>query len=325
MPRRLSTVILALFVFLTAYTVGAQTTAFNFQGRLNDGSSAANGRYDLQFKLFDAINGGNQISSTVDRPNLTLINGVFSTTLDFGETPFNGTIRFLEISVRPNGSSNPHVVLGGRQQILSVPFSIRAKSAEFATFAGQADNATHATIADNATSSQNAVNATNAINATTASNAVTAQNALTLGGVGSNGYAKLNAANTGELITDGNIRQGLGAGGTVKAMVSIQNDFLNNPQIVRCYNGLTGATSGNCGFTASSNLPGVYQINLGFEVGNRFVSAIPRYDTGGSSVANNPGIAYGFPSANPTVVEIYTFENGNPDDTHDYDFMLILY
>lgn len=44
-----------LFLFLFGFigTAWAQTTAFNFQGRLNDGANPANGRYDLQFKLFD--------------------------------------------------------------------------------------------------------------------------------------------------------------------------------------------------------------------------------------------------------------------------------
>lgn len=107
--------------------VRAQTTAFNFQGRLNDGANPANGIYDLQFKLFDAIDGGTQISSTVDRPNLSLVNGVFSTTLDFGTLAFAGGGRFLEISVRRTGSPS-YMLLGARQQILAVPLAVTAKN-----------------------------------------------------------------------------------------------------------------------------------------------------------------------------------------------------
>src|SRR6185369_4759208 len=91
----------ALVFALFALTVQAQTTAFNFQGRLNDGSNPANGRYDLQFKLFDAITGCNQVGATLDRSNQQLINGVFSTTLDFGAAAFTGGNRFIEISLRP--------------------------------------------------------------------------------------------------------------------------------------------------------------------------------------------------------------------------------
>lgn len=119
--------ILRVAIVLVLSTAGfAQTSAFSFQGRLNDGSSPANGRYDLQFKLFDAITGGNQIGTTLDKANTMLVNGVFSTALDFGSAVFQSGDRFIEISVRPNGSPNQHVILGGRQQILSVPFAVSA-------------------------------------------------------------------------------------------------------------------------------------------------------------------------------------------------------
>ncbi len=38
----------------------AQSTAFTYQGRLNDGAGAATGSYDLTFALFDAANSGVQ-------------------------------------------------------------------------------------------------------------------------------------------------------------------------------------------------------------------------------------------------------------------------
>lgn len=57
----------------------AQTTAFNFQGRLNDGSNPANGRYDLEFRLYDAATGGTQSGATISKSGVLLINGVFST------------------------------------------------------------------------------------------------------------------------------------------------------------------------------------------------------------------------------------------------------
>lgn len=102
--------LLASFVTATH----AQTTAFNFQGKLNDGGNAANSNYDFQFKLFDALTGGNQVTPTQSRIGLQVINGVFSTSLDFGPLAFTASDRFLEISVRPTGSSNAYVVLGAR-------------------------------------------------------------------------------------------------------------------------------------------------------------------------------------------------------------------
>lgn len=138
MNRKTTNLMITALFLLAVLNIQAQITAFNFQGRLNDGANPANGRYDLQFKLFDAISGGNQVFATVDRPNLMLVNGVFSTTLDFGVSAFDTGTRFVEISVRPNGSPNEYVILGGRQQILSVPFAVRAATAQNAqTLEGQ--------------------------------------------------------------------------------------------------------------------------------------------------------------------------------------------
>lgn len=293
------------FLVLSHLTAPAQTTAFNFQGRLNNGGAAANGNYDLRFKLFDAITGGTDLGS-IDRLNSPVINGVFGTVLDFGPLAFQSVgNRFIEISVRPAGSPNAFVILGSRQQILSVPFAFRS------------------------------VSATNAENAATAT---TAQNANSLGGVVASNYARLNFANQGEiasatgLATGGNITVGgnaiqlPGSNGFVKAMVVVNDDLVGQTiSIERCYNGITGASTGNCGFAVSSSMDGVYQVNFGFPVSNRFVSAIARYNSGGGNIGNNIGANYQFPSTNPSVVEIFTFESGNSDDTTRADFTLIVY
>lgn len=118
--------ILLLIVFVTG-TCLAQGNAFSFQGRLNDGTTPANGSYDLQFSLYTAIVGGSQIGSTVPKPNTTLVNGVFSVTLDFGAAAFNDpNAVFIEIGIKPNGSPNAFTILGPRQQLTVVPFAVRA-------------------------------------------------------------------------------------------------------------------------------------------------------------------------------------------------------
>lgn len=162
--------IIILSAFFLFQSLSAQTTAFNFQGRLNDGSAPANGHYDLQFKLFNLFAGGIQIGPTVDRVDLVVVNGTFSTALDFGSAAFSGGDRFIEISLRPNGSPNAYVVLGARQQIQSVPFAVRSMGA---------------TQAENATNAQNATNA------------------AALGGLSASNYARLNFQNSGDLQTSG--------------------------------------------------------------------------------------------------------------------------
>lgn len=285
----LSFLFLSFCLLCFSAAINAQTTAFNFQGRLNDGANPANGNYDLRFKLFDAIVGGTELGS-IDRPNLQLINGVFSTALDFGPLAFqNSGDRFLEIAVRPAGSPNAYIVLGARQQLLSVPFAVRA------------------------------TNSTSAVNAANATNATTAQNSLSLGGVSASNYAKLNSANSGDFQTDGNIRQSAGAFGVVKAMIYVYR----TGTITRCYNGVTGASTGNCGFVVTTNSPqGVYNINFGFPVDNRFVSVTIDNSIHDPTSVLNWGANFRFNGSN---LEVFTFETDDADNTYYQSFMVIVY
>ncbi len=258
------------FALLIPAAAAAQGTGFNFQGRLNDGANPANGSYDLQFRLFNAITGGTQIGSLAARPNTALINGVFSVTLDFGAAAFNNpNAVFIEIGVKPAGSPNAFTILGPRQQLTVVPFAVRANTA---------------TSADNATNAQNAVNATNA---------TTATNALSLGNVSASSYPRLNVVNDGEFrlnggfYLDGDIRQLSTAGGAVKAMalVRVTRPVFPNPNpptalIVRCFSGIALPSAPNCGITIGTIGPSdTVQVNFGFPVNNRFISLTGFNDT----------------------------------------------
>lgn len=289
-------IIVLWLVFVTVNTVSAQTTAFNFQGFLNDGGTPATGRYDLRFKLFDALTSGGQVGATFDRPNLMLINGVFSTVLDFGPNAFvEGESRFLEISVRPAGSPNAYVVLGARQQILSVPYSIKSIYSAFSSVATNATNATNANIA---------------------------QNANALGGVAATEFFRRNFDNTGDLRTTGNLTvngnalQSLSANGFVKAMIYVSG----TGSILSCYNGVTGVSTGNCGFNVQEapGLVGVYNIDFGFAVAGRFVSLTAEY-----GATQNKGANFKFVTS--TRIDVFTFFADDPSDTARTNFMLILY
>lgn len=108
--------------------VFAQTTAFNYQGKLTDaGTPQAN--YQMQFKLYDAAVGGTQIGNTISNNSVAVSDGVFSVLLDFGANVFTGANRYLEISVRRNTGEN-YTILTPRQQIASSPYSIRTLSAQ---------------------------------------------------------------------------------------------------------------------------------------------------------------------------------------------------
>lgn len=103
----------------------AQTTAFLYQGKLNDAGSPANGAYDLKFVLFTGLAGGMQIGAPIVADPVTVTAGAFGVTLDFGADVFDGNDRFLEVSVRPSGSAAGYVALAPRQPILSSPYTIQ--------------------------------------------------------------------------------------------------------------------------------------------------------------------------------------------------------
>lgn len=129
-------ILLSIFIF--AVSIAAQTTSFNYQGKLNDGGNAANATFQMEFKLFDALSGGNQIGATVANSSVSVAQGVFAVSLDFGANAFTGADRFLEISVKRN-AGDPFTVLTPRQKILSAPFAIKSKSSDTATTATTAN------------------------------------------------------------------------------------------------------------------------------------------------------------------------------------------
>lgn len=102
----------------------AQTTAFTYQGRLNDTGSPANGTYDFTFTVFDSSTGGNQQGPVVTNLATAVNGGLFTVTLDFGNQ-FPGASRWLEISVCTNGA-NAFATLVPRQLLTPTPYALTA-------------------------------------------------------------------------------------------------------------------------------------------------------------------------------------------------------
>ncbi|HET9493722.1 MAG TPA: hypothetical protein VFR15_05785, partial [Chloroflexia bacterium] len=63
-------------------------TGFTYQGSLKNGGNPANGQFDFQFKLYDALSGGGQVGSTLTVGNQTVTGGLFTVQLDFGAAAF---------------------------------------------------------------------------------------------------------------------------------------------------------------------------------------------------------------------------------------------
>lgn len=110
----------------------AQGTAFTYQGRLTDAGNPANGDYDLKFSIFDDPSAGSQIGDSVTNSPVTVSNGLFTVTLDFGAGMFDGAARWLEIGVA-SGGSGAFALLTPRQPLTPTPYAIHAGSAASAT------------------------------------------------------------------------------------------------------------------------------------------------------------------------------------------------
>lgn len=115
----------------------AQESAFTYQGRLTSTGAPVNGNYDLRFIVYNAEVGGSAVGNVLTNPAVVVTDGLFTTLLDFGPTNFDGTARWLEISVRTNGAGT-FSGLNPRQPINSTPYAFRAATATTALAANSA-------------------------------------------------------------------------------------------------------------------------------------------------------------------------------------------
>jgi len=146
-------IIVAGAVALSVGRASAQSTAFTFQGVLKDAGSPVNGSYDIRFRLFDAVSGGAQVGNQFCIDNVPVANGLFTTSIDFGQQFATPAGRFLEIAVRRDtgancGSAGGFVTLAPRQALTAAPLANHAKSA-FALDAADGSPA-NAVFVDNA-------------------------------------------------------------------------------------------------------------------------------------------------------------------------------
>jgi len=136
------------------------------------------------------------------------------------------------------------------------------------------------------------------------------------GGIGIYGTGGTGVFGTGSsfgFATDSNAQQARTAGGWVKAMVYI-NGEVSPPSIVGCFNStLAGAAASTppCGFTVKGVGSGLYDVDFGFTVIDRFYSATLGFTTG----STNPTIKAVPSSAFETQVDVGIADtnfNGSP-------------
>ncbi|MFO0832491.1 MAG: hypothetical protein U0637_11720 [Phycisphaerales bacterium] len=151
---------LASTLAATAALAQPLSTAFSYQGQLQNGGTPASGLYDFRFRLFDASSGGVQVGPTLCADNVTVSDGVFSTSLDFGAA-FAGARRFLEVQVRTDtglacATTTGFTALAPLQEVTAAPQAQFALSASTtaqlngqpATFYTSAANLSTGTLPD---------------------------------------------------------------------------------------------------------------------------------------------------------------------------------
>jgi hypothetical protein len=120
-------VCISLWVFAALFfveTLRAQGTAFTYQGQLNYGSPAS-GTYKLTFSLFATNVGGAAIAGPVTNGPVVVSNGLFTVTMDFGASVWNGQTNWLQMGVETNGAAT-FTPLTPRQQLTPTPYAITA-------------------------------------------------------------------------------------------------------------------------------------------------------------------------------------------------------
>lgn len=103
-------------------------TAISYQGRLEVADIPADGTYDFEFRLYDAVSDGTQVAGPVVIGDASVTEGLFTLHLDFGPAAFTGQACWLEIGVRPGESGGNYEILSPRQPISAAPYALYALS-----------------------------------------------------------------------------------------------------------------------------------------------------------------------------------------------------
>ena len=117
-----------LMQFVFAFQSVSQTAVFTYQGLLKNADGPVEGLFDLQFKLYDDLDAGQQVGSAIEIDDVSVVDGSLNLPLDFGAV-FDGGDLFLEISVRPGSETGAFSVLSPRQPITSAPYAVKALEA----------------------------------------------------------------------------------------------------------------------------------------------------------------------------------------------------
>jgi hypothetical protein len=111
-------VFVVLMTLVMATPVQAEST-ITYQGQLQQSGGPVSGTVNLEFRLYDAPELGNQVGDSQERPDWPVTDGLFQVELDFGTNAFDGGKRWLEIEVAGQ-------TLEPRQPVTPAPSALHA-------------------------------------------------------------------------------------------------------------------------------------------------------------------------------------------------------
>ncbi|MCF6289191.1 MAG: hypothetical protein L3J53_08170 [Proteobacteria bacterium] len=252
---------------------------FSYQGELQDAGSPANGMYDFRMEIWSTETGGTTVASQVNLEDVSVVNGLFTVELDFGDAPFNGEDNFLKIQVREGASTGGYTALSPRQRINAVPYAIQSEfvengSSPWEDFAGGIRYLDDVTIGTLTSSSPSKV--------TIAADSGTEPFRARVGGatrflVTANGGAVIGANGTSPsqgLYVEGDANQALSSSGFVKAGMVVRCSS-NDSMIDRSFNNVNdqaitiqnGSGTGRCNIKFPFSLQDRYYVVTAFNVG----------------------------------------------------------
>ena len=132
MKTRTQYLLIALTLLASLHRAAAQaaddaSTAIVYQGQLSTPTGIGpNGSYDMVFKLFSASSSGSPVAGPITNTAVAVnSNGLFSASMNFGASVFNGSTNWLEVAVRTNGGG-AFTTLSPRQQLTPAPYAVTA-------------------------------------------------------------------------------------------------------------------------------------------------------------------------------------------------------
>ncbi|MCB2154486.1 tail fiber domain-containing protein [bacterium] len=121
---------LAILAFLLPAVAGIAEpgTAFSYQGHLEDDGTPINGTVSLRFSLYDEATTGSLVAGPITHEDTLAAEGMVDESLDFGAV-FDGSPRWMQVDVDPDGGTDAFETVLPRIQILPVPYAVHAATA----------------------------------------------------------------------------------------------------------------------------------------------------------------------------------------------------